>query len=92
MQNKCEELKMKHAWKDTTQNFVYSTYPLQYPPKQDTCLNCGLVRTFREKVEKWIDYSDGLERNESSEYTGSLTILTGDGLTGTGGITYVTNI
>lgn len=92
MQNKCEELKMKHAWKNTTPNIVYATYPPQYPCRQDTCLNCGLVRTFREKLEKWIEYSDGVKRSESSEFTGNLTILSGDGLTGTEGTTYVTNI
>lgn len=60
--NKCEKLKMNHAWEDTTPNVVYPTFPPQYPPKQDTCSNCKLVRTFHEKVERSISYSDGKER------------------------------
>ena len=92
MQNKCEELKMKHAWENTTPNIVYPTYPPQYPAKRETCLNCGLVRTHREKTERWIEYSDGVERKDDREIAGNLTIVSHDDLTGTSGTSYVTNI
>ena len=79
--NKCEELKFSHAWEDVTPNIVYPTNPPQYPPRQEKCVNCGLVRTFREKRETFVEYSDGKARQIIPE--DSITIsnldLTGNG-------------
>lgn len=54
--NKCKESGLFHSWNDITLNIVYATNPLQYPPKQEQCRNCGLVRTYRENIETWYEY------------------------------------
>lgn len=87
MENKCEKLKMKHAWENTTSNIVYLTMPPQYPPHQETCQNCGLVKTFYESRKTWVEYSDGKERTEEFA-DGSITISTDDIIGG--GITTLT--
>lgn len=56
--NKCEKYKFKHLWVDTTPNTVFATFPLQYPPKQRECLNCGLKQTEKIKqreIREWVD-------------------------------------
>ena len=82
-ENKCEKIGFAHAWEDITSNLVYLTNPLQYPDRQERCKNCGLIRTFREKKESRIEYSDGKERSfEGSD--GCITIPTNELISGFG--------
>lgn len=82
--NKCEKIKFQHAWNDSTPNIVYTTNPPRSPDKQQTCSNCGLIRTFREKREAWIEYSDGLQR-VSEFQVGTMTVNPGVKFGTTGG-------
>ena len=79
--NKCEKLKIHHAWENCTPNIVYPTYPPQYPPKQEKCRNCKLVRTFYERTEEWIEYSDGVKRDEPVGFDILDIDIVGDGTT-----------
>lgn len=54
--NKCVGLNMAHAWEDVTPNIVYPTNPPQYPVRREKCLNCGLVKVFKEEHRSWIEY------------------------------------
>ena len=56
-ETKCSEHGFQHSWVDATSNMVYPTHPPQYPDKEERCINCDLVRTYRSKEEKWFDYS-----------------------------------
>lgn len=58
-ENKCEKAGFQHAWENSTPNIVYPTNPPRYPAQEETCKNCGLIRYHREKIEKWVEYSDG---------------------------------
>lgn len=56
-ENKCKKLGFEHAWEDITPNFVYATYPPQYPPKKERCLNCGIERsliTKQREIKEWV--------------------------------------
>lgn len=62
--NKCQKYELAHAWKDITPNEIYLTYPPQFPPKTEKCLNCGLVRKLIVKhSEEWV-YTPTKEENE----------------------------
>lgn len=76
-ENKCERLKMEHAWENITPNIVYPTMPPQYPDHTEKCINCGLQRWFREKRETWVEYSDGKDR--TTELPDGNINLVGDG-------------
>jgi hypothetical protein len=55
---KCEDIGFKHKWKDTTPQWVYATYPPQYPSKQRQCENCGKQQTeklVQREVREWQD-------------------------------------
>lgn len=54
--NKCKKVGFIHAWEDITSNIIYASYPPNYPPKQEVCMNCGLKRTYRTSVERWFEY------------------------------------
>ncbi len=54
--NKCKEQGLVHAWQDITSNVVLLTNPPQYPDKEEQCMNCGLVRTYRTRKEEWFEY------------------------------------
>ena len=73
-QNSCRENGLVHAWKDITSNVVLTTYPPQYPPKQEQCLNCGLVRTFHRKTEEWLEYE---LREKPVQYGNPITVSNG---------------
>ena len=64
MENKCEDQNFQHSREDITPNFVYASNPPQYPPKQEKCANCWLVRTYKSKSEHWFEYSDGRENTK----------------------------
>lgn len=55
--NKCKELGLHHAWKNTTKNMFYTVMPPRSPDKEETCKNCNLKRTYRSKIEEWLEYS-----------------------------------
>lgn len=52
--NKCKGLGFSHSWQNTTSGWVTASIPPQYPPHQDTCVNCGLIRI--ERINKWYEY------------------------------------
>lgn len=84
-QTSCKENKLVHAWKDITSNEVLASYPPQYPPRQEQCQNCGLVRTYREKIESWLDYKIGALPPKveaiTIDLTGNITTESGSGTT-----------
>ena len=84
-QNSCKDHGMVHAWKNITSNVVCATYPPQYPPKEEQCANCGLVRTFYSRTEEWVEYSlrEKPKRIDHTSITVSNDLVTGAGTTGT---------
>lgn len=86
--NFCKERRIIHAWKDITPNIVCATNPPQYPPKQEQCLNCGLVRTHYEQTEKWVEY----ELREKTKYTGITIDDSGDIVTHNPGTITIINL
>lgn len=54
--NKCKEAGFEHAWEDVTPNIIYPTYPPQYPPKTERCINCGIKRELivtQPEIKEW---------------------------------------
>lgn len=51
--NKCEELKIEHAWRKTPIMYGFSQLD------KETCANCELSRTHWYKTEEGYSYSDG---------------------------------
>lgn len=73
---KCSELGFEHSWVDITENIAYLTYPPSYPPKQEKCANCGLIRTHYSQTIKTIEYKMGKIDDKSSNIT--ITDLSGN--------------
>lgn len=55
MENKCEELGIRHAW--TPEGEIDGFTIMQ----SQTCANCGLKRTRFYESKEWYSYSDGRE-------------------------------
>lgn len=56
--NKCEELKIVHAWKNIENNIVYLTNPPQYPAPERECMNCGKREKYQTKqmeIKEWVE-------------------------------------
>lgn len=51
--NKCEELKIEHAWRGSDPLVIgFSTQDTQ------VCVNCGLKRSKHRTIREWYSYSD----------------------------------
>ena len=54
----CDQIDFKHFWEDITAKIYLLLDPPQYPPKTEKCKNCGLVRRYIIKNEKYWEYTD----------------------------------
>jgi hypothetical protein len=54
--NKCEELKLAHAWRGTDLTGAMVGFSVSY---SEVCANCDLKRTKCSKIEEWWSFSDG---------------------------------
>lgn len=81
----CSKNNLVHAWKDITSNLILTSNPPQYPPKQEQCQNCGLIKTYRRTFEEWLDYEIGaLPPTTNStiiDLSGNITTQSGSGTT-----------
>lgn len=59
--NKCEELKIQHAWREGSEMYGFQTISTQ------TCANCGLIRRLHSETKKWWSYSDGRQDQQISD-------------------------
>ena len=58
MNNKCEELKIAHAWRGGSEMYGFQVQTTE------TCANCGLKRTKCSDFKEWWNYSDGRPAEE----------------------------
>ena len=58
---KCHEMGVHHAWQALNSRFgiMSMSDPPQPVERRDRCVNCGLVRIYKEKTERWYEYELG---------------------------------